>query len=154
MNTKKAFNINGYKVTCRKCKRSDRDFVLNLLRETIFPYVSEYFEPSIEMFDERFYSDYPEKKILLRGQRRIGMFQLSEGNQRLVITGLFLHPQYQGKGIAKHLMRYFEKIAIRKGYNKIELLVWDNNPAQHFYEKLGYEKMSHQKHKFLMGRAI
>ena len=106
------------------------------------------------MFDERFYSDYKEKKILLRGLRRIGFFQLSERNNRLAITGLFLSEAYHGKGIATHLMDYFEEVARANSYSEIELLVWDNNPAKNFYEKLGYQIHSEKDHKYLMIKSL
>ncbi len=97
MRVKSKFNINGFEILCRTCKKTDRNFILNLFQKTIFNYISKYYNPNIQMFDERFYSDYKEKKILLRGLRRIGMFQLSERNNRLAITGLFLSESYQGK---------------------------------------------------------
>ena len=114
MRIKSRFNINGYEVLCRTCTISDRSFILRLFKRTIFKFISEYHIPNIKMFDERFYWDYKEKKILLRSSRRIGMFQLSERNNRLAITWLFLSEQYQGKGIAKYLMTYFEDIAKAK----------------------------------------
>ena len=67
MQVKSKFSINGFEVFCRTCKISDRDFILNLFKKTIFKYISKYYTPNIKIFDERFYSDYKEKKILLRG---------------------------------------------------------------------------------------
>lgn len=154
MNIKTKFNINGFEVFSRGCQLSDRDFLLTLYKNTIFKQVSKYYQPSIDMFDERFYADYKEKKILLRGKRRIGMFQLTERNKRLAITGLFLSKTYQGKGIAKYLMNYFEDLAKKNNYSEIELLVWDNNPAKDFYKKLGYKTESKKEHKYLMVKAI
>ena len=154
MRVKSKFNINGFEILCRTCKTTDRNFILNLFQKTIFIYISKYYEPSIKMFDERFYSDYKEKKIILRGSRRIGMFQLSERNNRLAITGLFLSETYQGKGIAKYLMNYFEEVAKANKYSEIELLVWDNNPAKNFYKKLGYKIDSKKDHKYLMVKSL
>lgn len=154
MKTKRAFNINGFQITARMCKLSDKAFILTLFKESIFTYISAFYTPSIEMFEERFQSDYNEKRILLRGSRRIGMFQLSKRNNRLAITGLFLKKAYQGKGIAKHLMNYFEEIAKNHGYTEIELLVWENNPAKEFYKKMGYVIESKKDHKFLMVKRI
>jgi len=94
------------------------------------------------------------RKILLRGSRRIGMFQLSERNNRLAIAGLFLLESYRGKGIAKHLMNYFEEVANSKSYSEIELLVWDDNPAKNFYKKLGYKTDSKKDHKYLMVKSL
>ena len=154
MRIKSKFNINGFEIICRTCRITDRNFILNLLKKTIFNYVSQYYNPSIEMFDERFYSDYKEKKIILRSSRRIGMFQLSERNRRLAVTGLFLSESYQGKGIAKYLMNYFEEVAKSKKYSEIELLVWENNPAKNFYKKLGYKIDSKKGHKYLMVKSL
>ena len=154
MIVKSKFNINNFEIICRTCRINDRNFILNLFQKTIFKYISKYYDPNIKMFDERFYSDYKEKKILLRGSRRIGMFQLSEQNNRLAITGLFLSESYQGKGIAKYLMKYFEEVAKTKGYLEIELLVWDNNPAKNFYKKLGYKTDLKKDHKYLMVKSL
>lgn len=154
MKIKSKFNINNFEISCRTCKIEDRSFILNLFKDTIFNYISKYYNPSIEMFDKRFYSDYKEKKILLKKKRRIGLFQLSIRNNRLAITGLFLKENYQGKGIAKHLMNYFEKVAKDEKYLEIELLVWENNPAKKFYEKLGYKIESKKNHKYLMVKKI
>lgn len=82
------------------------------------------------------------------------MFQLSKRNERLAITGLFLSKAYQGKGIAKYLMNYFETVAKKNCYLEIELLVWDNNPAKDFYKKLGYKTNSKRNHKYLMIKSI
>jgi ribosomal protein S18 acetylase RimI-like enzyme len=154
MKVKSKFNIEGFEISCRTCKISDRTFILNLFKKTIFNYISKYNDLSIKMFDERFYSDYKEKKILLKDSRKIGMFQLSERNNRLAITGLFLSKTYQGKGIAKHLMNYFEEVAKIKNYSEIELLVWDNNPAKNFYKKIGYKIDSKKDHKYLMIKSL
>lgn len=154
MKIKPKFDVNGLEISCRTCKKSDRDFILNLFKDTIFHQVSEYYDPSIEMFDDRFYSDYKERKILLRGLRRIGMFQISERNSRLAVRGLFLSKDYRGKGIAKHLMGYFEEVARKNRYSGIELSVWDNNPAEKFYEKLGYKIDSKKNHKYLMIKSL
>ena len=62
MKVKSKFNINDFKVLCRTCKTTDRNFILNLFQKTIFKNISKYYEPNIKMFDERFYSDYKEKK--------------------------------------------------------------------------------------------
>lgn len=82
------------------------------------------------------------------------MFQLSARNNRLAITGLFLSESYQGRGIAKYLMSYFEEIAKAENYSEIELLVWDNNPAKDFYKKLGYKIDSEKDHKYLMVKSL
>jgi len=154
MNLKSSFDINGYVVNSRTCLKSDKQFILNLFKDSIFIYVSEYYVPDINMFNNRFNSDYKERRILLIGKRRIGSFQLTEKDNSLYVTGLFLTKTYQGKGIAKYLMNYFETVAKNNNYSKIKLHVWNNNPARFFYKKLGYKIISKKNHKYLMQKEI
>ncbi|PIR78300.1 MAG: hypothetical protein COU28_02370 [Candidatus Magasanikbacteria bacterium CG10_big_fil_rev_8_21_14_0_10_36_16] len=147
-------DIYGYEINTRNCQLTDKKFILDLYQKTLFKYVAKYYKPSIEMFSERFYSDYKERKILLRGKRRIGLFQLSKKENKLLITGLFLSPSYQKKGIGKFLMNYFEDNAKKNKLETIELSVWDNNPAKDFYKKCGYKIESKKKHKYLMTKNI
>src|SRR3989339_807147 len=140
--------IDNLEIQTSPCQKSDRDFVLSLIKKTLFPYVAKYYKPSIKMFDDRFSKDYKERKILLRGKRRIGFFQLKKTNKRLIINGLFLSPSYQGKGIGKFLMTYFEMFAQKNKLKNIELQIWDNNPAKDFYKKNGYKIVIRKNHKY------
>lgn len=147
------FNVNGLELSSRQCQRSDREFVLGLYKKTLFRQVAEYHVPSVKMFDERFYADYKHKRILLRGKRRIGMYQVGEFEDKLVIKGLFISLSYQGKGIGACLMDHFEQLARKKSLN-LELQVWDNNPAVGFYKKHGFRIMSKEGHKYRMLKDI
>lgn len=144
------FTINNYKITTRQCKKTDYDFIFGIVKKTIFPFVAKYYAPSKEMFDERFYKDYKEKIILCSGKREIGYYQLTPSKNILNITGIFLLPQYQGKGIGKYFMEYFETL----GFNGINLQVWENNPAYKFYKKLGYKVVAKKKHKYFMEKKL
>jgi len=51
-----------------------------------------------------------------------------------------VHPQHEGKGIAKLLVRYVEELAKNRQYEAIRLDVFVKNPrAVDFYNKLGYK---------------
>lgn len=154
MQIKNTFKIANLEITVHPCQFGDRDFILKLLKKTLFPFVSKYYKPSVEMFDERFKKDYKERKILMRGKRRIGFFQLKKENQQLIINGLFISPTYQGKGVGKYLMNYFEEVAKKENLKTIGLQVWENNPAKNFYKKCGYKIISSKKHKHIMNKKI
>jgi ribosomal protein S18 acetylase RimI-like enzyme len=147
---KKEFIINNFKIKTRKCRKSDYNFVFGLIKKSIFPYISKYFKPSKEMFDERFKEDYDKRVILLRGKRRIGFYQLTVKKDKLDITGIFLTPMYQNKHIGSFLMNYFEKL----GYKTVTLQVWENNPAFKFYKKLGYKVVLKKNHKYHMEKIV
>ncbi|PIZ95427.1 MAG: hypothetical protein COX80_04465 [Candidatus Magasanikbacteria bacterium CG_4_10_14_0_2_um_filter_33_14] len=148
------WKIGSLEIHTRPCQKSDKDFVLGLIKKTLFSYVAKYYKPSVKMFDDRFAKDYKERKILLRGKRRIGFFQLKKVNKKLIINGLFLSPNYQGKGIGKFIMTYFEKFAHKNKLKNIELQVWDNNPAKDFYKKNGYKIVLRKNHKYTMSKEI
>lgn len=116
----------------------------------IFPYVAAYFTPSKEMFDERFVKDYKERMILICNKKRIGFYQLTPEEDCLNVTGIFLIPEYWGKGIGKYMMQYFEGL----GFKSIRLQVWENNPAHNFYKKIGYSDISKKNHKYQMEKIL
>ncbi len=144
------FKIKELELKTRKCIKEDYPFVFKIMKELIFPFVSKYFKPSKEMFDERFNEDYNERTILLGDDTEVGLYQLKIEDDVLVVNGLFIIAKYQKKGIGKVLMDYFETL----GYNKIILQVWDNNPAFNFYKKLGYKVVKMEKHKYHMEKKI
>lgn len=59
----------------------------------------------------------------------------------LVVHRLCVDPSFQGQGIAKELMSFGEKLAIKRGYAGIRLDAYSGNPkAVGLYERLGYQK--------------
>jgi ribosomal protein S18 acetylase RimI-like enzyme len=144
------FRVGKQEIRTRRCTLRDHDFVLKIVKESIWIYVSKYYKPSRQMFDDRFRKDFKERTILLRGVRRIGFFQLTPDKDDLHITGIFLTPNYRGKGIGKYLMDYFEML----GHKRILLQVWENNPAHEFYLKIGYKDIKLENHKYLMEKKI
>jgi len=144
------FDINGIRIKTRKCSKSDLNFALKLTRETLFPFMSKYFKPSTEKFRKDFYESYKNTLILIKSKIRIGLFQIEKNRNNLEIVKILISPRYQGKGIGKYLMKYFETL----GAKKIILQVWDNNPAFYFYKKLGYYYVKKIKHKIHMEKII
>ncbi len=62
-------------------------------------------------------------------------------SKALVIHRLAIDPAFQGRGIAKQLMKYAEDFGMGNGYDTIRLDAFIKNPrAIALYEKLGYEK--------------
>ncbi len=63
--------------------------------------------------------------------------------RRAWIYHLCIHPEYQGKGYGKMLLRKTEEALKRKGATKILLGIFlDNLKIVPFYEKLGFKPMS------------
>ena len=140
----------AYSVYARRCRPTDKAFIFGLVKTLLFPLVEKYFRPDKEMFEKRFALDYKERHVLMRGKRRIGFCQLSPDGKILFVTGIFLKPAYQRKGLGGLLMKNFETF----GFKRIRLRIWENNPARGFYEKLGYSVTAKDGHKYLMEKYI
>ena len=142
-------------IITRKCKKSDHSFVFNLVKKTLWPYISKYIKPRKDKFDQGFFDDfrglgYKHIIILMKGKRRIGFYQITPKKDCLDIRRIFLSPAYQGKGIGKKFMYYFENL----GYSKLRLRVWENNPARIFYGKLGYIIINKKEHRLEMEKKL
>ena len=60
----------------------------------------------------------------------------------LVVHRLAIHPDTQGKGIAKRLMKFAEDLCLKRNYNGIRLDTFVENPlAIGLYLKLGYNQL-------------
>lgn len=137
-------------IKTRTCKKSDYVFVYGLMKKTIFSLVSEFVKPNKEIFDKRFFSEYKKTVILMRGKRRVGLYELTDNGKILTISRILLSPAYHKKGIGKYLMNYFETL----GHEKLQLSVWRNNPAVYFYKKMGYKITKKENNKYLMEKRI
>ncbi len=141
---------NPFGIRERKCRKSDYLFFRKIIKDTLYDYVTEYFPFDFEHVKNSFDKTYKEVTILMKGKKRIGLYQLTPHGKKLEITRIFLIPSYQGKGIGKWYFSYFEIL----GYKEIFLECWDNNPAIGFYKLLGYKKVKTEKHKVFMKKAI
>ena len=77
--------------------------------------------------------------VLMDGDQLIGYSHCVELEESIKLSKLYFSPEMQGKGFGKMLMNAIEKEATELGYHQIELFVNRGNPAQYFYEKMGYE---------------
>jgi GNAT superfamily N-acetyltransferase len=65
------------------------------------------------------------------------------GKPGLYLEDLFVRPAFRGQGVGKELLRTLARIALERGYGRMEWWVLDwNAPAIGFYEKLGATPMN------------
>ena len=63
-------------------------------------------------------------------------------NKNIYIHRLAVHPKYQGKGIAQHMMTFAENYAKINGYSSVRLDTFSQNKRnQKFYETRGYKRL-------------
>lgn len=66
----------------------------------------------------------------------------SDSEKALYIHRLCVHPEYQGRGIAKSMLSFTEETAAKNGYPSIRLEAFSaNKTALKMYEKAGYKKV-------------
>ena len=66
----------------------------------------------------------------------------TEGRKILVIHRLSVHPEFQGKGIAKKILKFIEDFAAENNYLCIRLDAYSGNgKAIKLYENFGYKKV-------------
>lgn len=67
---------------------------------------------------------------------------LTDGRKVLVIHRLCVHPEFQGKGVAKEILKFIEDFATKNGYLSIRLDAYSGNEkALKLYENFGYKKV-------------
>jgi GNAT superfamily N-acetyltransferase len=60
------------------------------------------------------------------------------GQPGIYLEDLFVEPEHRGKGIGKALLKQLAKIAIQRGYGRLDWAVLDwNTPSIEFYRSLG-----------------
>jgi ribosomal protein S18 acetylase RimI-like enzyme len=144
---------NPFGIREKRCTKQDYSFCYNLTKKTLFPYISKFVKPDKKRFDNDFKKGYRQIRILMKGQRKIGLYHITKDDRErntLYVVRVFLSPAYQGRGIGRFLMDYFETL----GYRKIKLQVWENNPAFKFYKKLGYRVKQKKDHRYLMEKVL
>lgn len=66
----------------------------------------------------------------------------TDGRKVLVIHRLSVHPKFQGKGIAKKILKFIEDFANKNNYSSIRLDAYSGNEkALKLYENFGYKKV-------------
>ena len=125
----------------RQFRESDVVAVRRLIHHTIDVCYSSFYPPCAVEFFRNYHSD---AKILER--HREGEILVVEHEGQIVgtgaivrddISGVFVHPAFQSKGIGRVLMQHLEARAKGSGYDEAVLSV--SLPSKAFYESFGYE---------------
>ena len=65
-----------------------------------------------------------------------------EGRAGLHVEDLFVHEAARGHGLGRRLMVEIARLAIARGYRRIDLSVLEWNPARRFYERLAMDELA------------
>lgn len=79
--------------------------------------------------------------LLQKDQQVLGTATLVTEEQVLWVTAFAVHPDHQGKGYGKHLLKWCREFAYKRQLTAVHLDVETNNQALHVYEKSGFVRM-------------
>jgi len=73
----------------------------------------------------------------------------------LYLEDLFVYPQHRGRGLGRQLLRHLARVAVERGYGRVEWSVLDwNVDAIGFYHSIGAELLDDWRRCRLTGDAI
>jgi GNAT superfamily N-acetyltransferase len=73
----------------------------------------------------------------------------------LYLEDLFVYPQHRGRGLGRQLLRHLARVAVERGYGRVEWSVLDwNVDAIGFYRSIGAELLDDWRRCRLAGDAI
>lgn len=73
------------------------------------------------------------------GDEAVGFASLEPGeDHKFKLSKIYVLPSQQGKGTGKFMLAYIAELATQRDGKVLQLQVNKHNPAQHFYQKLGF----------------
>lgn len=130
----------------------DFDFVYELKKIAYKEYIEQTWGWDDE-FQLKFHRDNFSSKnthIIKADERHIGSIDVKESETNIFISGLYILPSYQSKGIGSSIIKDLIKEAERKT-KRLELEVLRvNTKALKLYERLGFTKTEGDKTKYFM----
>ena len=130
----------------------DFDFVYQLKKTAYKEYVEQVWGWD-DTFQYKFHRESfaaGNTNIIYEGSKKIGSVDVKEGESNLFLSGLYILPEYQSKGIGSTIIN--ELVQRAEAANKrLELEVLKVNvKAQKLYEKLGFKKTDGDETKYFM----
>lgn len=128
------------KITLRSATPDDYDFLWHLHITTFKSYVTQIWGwdevQQIAMFAERF--NPQQIQIIQLIAQDVGRLDIDYRDDEVFLSLIAISPDYQGQGIGSHLIRNLIQQA-HADHKPLTLRVLRPNPAQHPYQRLGFE---------------
>jgi ribosomal protein S18 acetylase RimI-like enzyme len=87
-----------------------------------------------------------ENYMLLANDEMVGVLRLLANNDALDIRDLQVLPAWQNQGIGSWAIAWTRADAVRRGFPRVGLRVFVDNPALRLYERLGFETRTVDEH--------
>ena len=83
-----------------------------------------------------------ENLMILRESQVVGLLRLLPERGALGLRDLQVVPEHQGQGIGTWAVRQAQVIAADRGFSRLQLRVYEENPAAALYARLGFRAES------------
>lgn len=83
-----------------------------------------------------------ENLVILAEFQVVGLLRLVPEQDALGLRDLQIVPAHQGEGIGSWAVRQAQSIAASRGFRRLQLRVYEGNPAQALYARLGFKAES------------
>lgn len=83
-----------------------------------------------------------ENLVILSDREVVGLLRLAAEQDALGLRDLQLLPERQGQGIGTWAVQQAQAIAARRGFARVQLRVYEENPARALYAGLGFRTVA------------
>lgn len=151
------FVVKGKLVSFRPAVAEDAELCTQLTQGVMAPYVQKIWPNNDEVMQEYIHRNrlnVDTTVIILCGTNAVGRMAVSETEQAIKLDNMQLLPDLQNKGIGGNLMK--QLVAYSQTKKKpLSLLVLENNPAIHLYERCGFSPAGEVRdHRIVMERPF
>lgn len=128
------------------------EFVRSLTRENFYDIIRRTIGWKEEYQQE---PRFPERYTMVQMQDEIiGFFCIRDAGEHLYLHTIQLIPSYRGQGYGTTLLQHIEDIAKLKNLPRVRLSVFQENPAQKLYRRLGYTPIEEDKYITRMEKVL
>jgi GNAT superfamily N-acetyltransferase len=141
----------GTLFTIRPARPEDAGMIANLVRElAVYEKLEAFATATAEDFRRHLFGERPCAETLIAevAGEPVGFamafptFSTFRGQPGMYLEDLFVRPEHRGRGVGKALLATFARLAVERGYGRLEWAVLDwNAPAIGFYQSLGARPM-------------
>ena len=128
-------------ISLRLAEETERSFCESLSRENMESYRAA---RDIQWDPDRFIASWNEFENLVIGcgDQLVGTVRLLPEGEDLALRDLQVLPERQGEGIGSWALEQTKQLAISRGYDRLRLRVFSENPAKSLYVRNGFEVVS------------
>lgn len=128
-------------LSLRPASDEDREFCEALSRDNMRRYLAR---RSIEWDSNRFRESWEgfQNQMIVAGADVVGLMRLLPERDALGLRDLQVLPQHQAMGVGTWAVHQAQLAATHRAFKRLQLRVYEENPARAFYARMGFREVS------------